>query len=104
MGEQLTFLLENEVSFWRSAGASLSQDWWSEDTRLNAPLRTRYSETYKILVALQKLSHPPSNPVRELLDVWSSFPALSKTSSGQIEQASSLAAQWAAGRNGRHHA
>lgn len=86
VSEQLTFLLEKEVSFWRSAGASLSQDWWNEDTRLNAPLRIRYLETYEILIALQKLSHPPSNSVRELLDVWGSFPALSKTSSGQIEQ------------------
>jgi hypothetical protein len=83
---QLNSLLENERLFGRSVGPSLSQDWWNEDTRLNAPPRMRYSETYQILIALQKLSNPASNSVRELPDVWSSFAALSKTSSGQIEQ------------------
>ena len=69
--------LQRDLAFWKSTGPTLSPGWWNEDTRIHAPLRERYAQTYQLIVGLEQTRYSASlNTATELRDVWLSLPQL----------------------------
>ena len=79
VGEELNNRLRQDLAFWRSRGPSLSQGWWNEDaeTGPHAPLRHRYGQTYRLVIALQRTHYPAAlDTAIQLRDFWRSLPQL----------------------------
>jgi hypothetical protein len=78
VGEELTRVVGEELTFWKATAPGLSKDWWNH---FNVPetedLRDRYSKLYAALLGLKKLKHAGSYAVvAELRDYWRSLPQL----------------------------
>jgi hypothetical protein len=81
VGPELNHRFEREVAFWESAGPTLAPGWWNKDPDPNAPLRLRYSQTYQLIIGLQKtLDKDALAPAKELDDLWVSYPQLNDPS------------------------
>jgi hypothetical protein len=89
VGSDLTDILQQELTFWQNAAASLREGWWNDDMTQHAPLRQHYENAYVTISALQQV------PYKGALDtavrfrrVWLSIPKLdanSKTNQLAIE-------------------
>jgi hypothetical protein len=81
VGTDLSLRFERKVAFWASTGPSLKQGWWNEDPTPHAPLRLQYSETYQLIIGLQKTRNKDSlAPAKQLYDLWVSYPELNDPS------------------------
>jgi hypothetical protein len=76
VGEQLKNRLGQDLAFWRSVGPSLSHDWWNQVTT-HASLPERYSQTYELIIALERVRFVPAlDTAVQLRDFWRSLPQL----------------------------
>jgi len=81
VGEELNNRLQRDLAFWKSTGPTLSPGWWNEDTRIHAPLRERYAQTYQLIVGLEQTRYSVSlNTATQLRDFWRSLPQLNDPS------------------------
>ena len=81
VGKELNSLLQRDLGFWKSTGPTLSPGWWNTDTRIHAPLRERYGQTYQLIVGLEQTRYSASlNTATELRDFWRSLPQLNDPS------------------------
>lgn len=81
VGEDLNNRLQRDLAFWKSTGPTLSPGWWNGDTRIHAPLRERYAQTYQLIIGLEQTHYSASlNTATELRDVWRSLPQLNDPS------------------------
>ncbi|HMG84756.1 MAG TPA: hypothetical protein VK574_03395 [Terracidiphilus sp.] len=77
-GADLNERFKREVAFWESTGPSLQQGWWNG---ADAPLRLHYSQTYQLIIGLQKtLNVDALASVKQLDDLWVSHPQLNDSS------------------------
>jgi hypothetical protein len=77
-GDELNRRLEGELSFWRSAGPSLTAGWWNnyEPVRVS-PLQAQYNRTYLLIGELGEIEYPGAlNTVNQLRDLWRTLPAV----------------------------
>jgi hypothetical protein len=80
-GDELNRRFERDVAFWERTGPSLRQGWWNEDPTPNSPLRSRYGQTYRLVVGLEKIHYAGAlNTAVELRDLWRSLPQLNDPS------------------------
>jgi outer membrane translocation and assembly module TamA len=92
VGPDLTSVVERGLEFWRLTGPGLKKGWWNgqgfdswEDA---VPLRDRYSEVYRALLALRERPYRESEKVvTQFRDFWRSLPQLEEIGSDQMTQA-----------------
>jgi hypothetical protein len=81
VGTDLHHRFEREVTFWESTGPSLQQGWWNKDPKPNAPLRLQYSQTFQLVIGLEKTRNKDAlAPAKRLYDLWISLPQLNDPS------------------------
>ena len=92
VGPDLTAVVERGLEFWRLTGPGLKKGWWNgkgfdswEDA---VPLRDRYMEVYRALLALRKRPYRESEKVvTQFRDFWRSLPQLEEIGLNQMTQA-----------------
>lgn len=86
VGEELTRIIGEELTFWKATGPGLKRGWWNE---INEPetedLRDRYMKLYAALRGLKKLGNEGSHAVvAELRNYWLSLPQLDEDGTDSI--------------------
>jgi hypothetical protein len=77
IGGELIGRFRRDVEFWESTGPSLPVGWWNQDTNPDAPLRSRYGQTYQLVIELQKIRDRNALALAERLHaLWISHPQL----------------------------
>lgn len=80
LGADLDARLRTELNFWRATGSGLVLGWWNQ-TPIPGALRSRYSLTLQLVLALQQIRYPQALlTARELRDFWRSLPQLNDPS------------------------
>ncbi len=92
VGPDLTEIIRKSLEFWRATGPGLEKGWWNgkgfDSLERAVPLRDRYSEVYRALIALRKRPYRESEMVvRQFRDFWRSLPQLEEIGSDQITEA-----------------
>jgi hypothetical protein len=88
VGEELDVRLQEQVRFWQATAPTLSVGWWNQDANPHAPLRERYSQTWQLVLALERVHYPPAvTTAGQLGALWRSLPQLNDPS-GLDEMAS----------------
>jgi hypothetical protein len=86
-GDELNRRLEGELSFWRSAGPSLTADWSNDDSERVSPLQAQYSRTYLLIGGLEEVKYPGAlNTVIQLRDLWRTLPPIDSESNRISEE------------------
>jgi hypothetical protein len=68
--------LRSALNFWRVAGPALVPGWWNQ-TPIPDALRSRYSLTVELIVALQQLGYTQAlSTATDLRDFWRSLPQM----------------------------
>jgi hypothetical protein len=81
VGEELTNRLQQELAFWQATAPSLSQGWWNQDAALHAPLRERYSQTFQLILELERTHYTSALiTAKNLGNLWRSLPQLNDPS------------------------
>lgn len=81
VGGELTSRLQQELAFWQATGPSLSQGWWNQDPAPHAPLRERYSQTFQLILGLERTHYAPALiTAKNLGNFWRSLPQLNDPS------------------------
>jgi hypothetical protein len=81
VGEELTSRLQQELAFWQATAPSLSQGWWNQDPAPHAPLRERYSQTFQLILGLERTHYTPALiTAKNLGNFWRSLPQLNDSS------------------------
>lgn len=81
VGVELTSRLQQELAFWQATGPSLSQGWWNQDPTPHAPLRERYSQTFQLILGLERTHYTPALiTATNLGNLWRSLPQLNDPS------------------------
>ena len=81
VGEELTSRLQEELAFWQATAPSLSQGWWNQDPTPHAPLRERYSQTFQLILGLERTHYTPALiTAKNLGNLWRSLPQLNDPS------------------------
>ena len=81
VGEELNLRLQEQVRFWQATGPTLSVGWWNQDATPHAPLRERYTQTWELVLALERVHYrPASATAKQLGAFWRSLPQLNDAS------------------------
>lgn len=81
VGEELNGLLQEQLRFWQATAPTLPVDWWNQDATPHAPLRERYSQTWELVLALERAHYRPAAITAEQLgSFWRSIPQLNDAS------------------------
>jgi hypothetical protein len=81
VGEELNSRLQQELAFWQARAPSLSQGWWNQDPAPHAPLREKYSQTFQLILGLQRTHYTPALiTAKNLGNLWRSLPQLNDPS------------------------
>lgn len=81
VGEELNVRLQEQVKFWQVVAPTLSVGWWNQDASPHAPLRERYTQTWELVLALERLHYKPASTTAEQLgNLWRSLPQLNDSS------------------------
>jgi hypothetical protein len=81
VGEELDRRLQEQLTFWQATAPTLSVGWWNQDATPHAPLRERYTQTWELVLALERVHYRPASTTAEQLgDFWRSLPQLNDPS------------------------
>lgn len=81
VGEELGSRLQGQLEFWQATAPALSVGWWNQDASPHAPLRERYMQTWKLVLALEHVHYrAASNTAEQLGNLWRSLPQLNDAS------------------------
>ncbi len=81
VGEELANRLQQELAFWRTTAPSLPRGWWNQDPAPHEPLRERYSQTFQLILGLERTHYTPALiTAKQLANLWRFLPQLNDPS------------------------
>jgi len=86
VGEELASRLQQDLVFWQATAPSLSKGWWNQDPTPHARLRERYSQTFQLILGLERTHYAPALITAKTLgNFWRSLPQLNDPSGPQSD-------------------